>query len=138
MTFDNTERASLAALADELIPAGEGLPCASEADVSGSGLDRVLAVRPELGEALKQVLDIVKGRPAKESVAELKADHLGAFMALTECVAGAYFLNPQVRAGLGYHGQIPHPIDPKPDFRDDDLLQSVMDRGRIYRPTPPE
>jgi hypothetical protein len=58
------------------------------------------------------------------------------FGLLAELVPGAYFLNPQVRTSLGYHGQGPHPIDPRPDYLDDGLLQSVIGRGPIYRPTP--
>ena len=43
MTFDPTERAVLAGLADVLIPAGEGgFPSASEAGVAGQVLDEVL------------------------------------------------------------------------------------------------
>ena len=41
-----------------------------------------------------------------------------------------------VRAKLGYGGQGAKPIDPHPDYLDDDLLQSVISRGPIYRRTP--
>jgi hypothetical protein len=57
---------------------------------------------------------------------------------LAEVVAGAYFLNPEVRKAVGYGGQLQVPIvaeDP-PDYEQDGLLASVVARGPIYRPTP--
>ena len=136
MTFDATERAVLAGLADVLIPAGDGFSSASEAGVAGQVLDEVLSVRPDLAAGLKKLLASAKGKPAAEFLAELQNVDPASFGLLAELVPGAYFLNPQVRASLGYHGQGPHPIDPRPDYLDDGLLQSVIDRGPIYRPTP--
>jgi hypothetical protein len=136
MPFDATERATLAALADVLIPAGNGFPSASEAGVAGEGLDQVLGVRPDLGEGLKRLLAFAQDRPAATVVAELRTNDPASFGLLAELVPGAYFLNPAVRVQLGYHGQGPRPIDPRPDYLDDGLLQSVIDRGPIYRPAP--
>src|SRR5262245_41526360 len=146
MTFDANERSVLAGLANVLIPAGEGFPSASEADVAGEGLNQVLSFRPDLAAGLKELLVSARGRPPAEVVTELhQADPAGfdlpaelvpaGFDILAELVPGAYFLNPQVRERLGYHGQGPRPFDPRPDYLDDDLLQSVIDRGPIYRPT---
>ena len=136
MIFDASERAVLAGLADVLIPAGEGFPAASAAGVAHEGLDAVLAVRPDLASGLKATLEKVKGRAPAEFIAELQTKDPASFSLLAELVPGAYFLNPQVRERLGYHGQGPRPIDPHPDYLDDGLLQSVLDRGPIYRPTP--
>jgi len=136
MEFDPTERSLLAGLADQLIPAGEGFPGASGAGVTGEGLDHVLEFRPDLGPPLKKVLAAADGRSASEFVAYLKENDPAGFGVLAELVPGAYFLNPEVRERLGYHGQTPRPIDPHPDYLDDGLLQSVIDRGPIYRPTP--
>ena len=136
MSFDADERAVLAALADILIPASEGFPSASEAGVAAEGLDQVLSFRPDLASGLKSLLASSRGRPPAEVVAELEKNDPAGFGLLTEIVPGAYFLNPQVRANLGYTGQGPKPIDPHPDYLDHGLLQSVLDRGPIYRPTP--
>ena len=136
MTFDANDREALAALADLLIPDGEGFPSASEAGVSGDGLDQVLSFRPDLAAGLKQVLDSARGQPAEDFLSALRKNDPVSFGLLAELVPGAYFLNPQVRAKLGYHGQSPRPIDPRPDYLDDGLLQSVIDRGPVYRPTP--
>jgi hypothetical protein len=51
-------------------------------------------------------------------------------------VPGAYFLNPDVRRAIGYEGQTGRAIDPHPDYLDDGLLDAVIARGPIYRPTP--
>ena len=59
-----------------------------------------------------------------------------AFGVLTEIAAAAYFMNPEVQRAIGYAGQGPRPIDPRPDYLDDGLLEAVIRRGPIYRPTP--
>jgi hypothetical protein len=138
MIFNAAERAILAALADVLIPAGEGFPSASEAGVAGEGLDQVLSVRPDLSAGLKQLLASATGQPPAGMVSNLRTENPTAFGILTEVVPAAYFLNPEVRTRLGYHGQTPRAIDPRPDYLEDGLLQSVIDRGPIYRPTPGE
>ncbi len=135
MTFDANERATLAGLADVLIPAGDGRISASEAQVGGEWLDKVLEVRPDLAKELKRVLQLGCRRPPEIEVAELQANDSAGFGSLTEVVAGAYFMNPRVRAALGYEGQTARPIDPAPSYQEDGLLQSVIDRGPIYRPS---
>jgi len=137
MTFNFDERAMLDHLADVLIPAGDGFPSASAADVAGQWLDRVLKARPDLAAALKDLLSKAANRQPSEFVAELRASDAAGFGVLAEFAAGAYFMNPSVRRALGYAGQDARPIDPHPDYLDDGLLQSVIDRGPIYRPTPP-
>ena len=41
-----------------------------------------------------------------------------------------------VREALGYGGQEPRPLDPVRDAMDPELLEPVVRRGPIYRPTP--
>lgn len=136
MNFDANERSVLGELADVLIPAGQGFPSASQAGVAGEGLDQTLSFRPDFAEGLKRLIVAARGRSAAEFVEELqRTDPIG-FGLLAEFVPGAYFLNLRVREKLGYGGQRAHPIDPHPDYLDDGLLQSVIDRGAIYRPTP--
>jgi hypothetical protein len=135
MTFDADQRAALAALADVLIPAGDGFPSASQAGVAAEGLDQVVSFQPGIAADLMNVLEKAKARPPAEAVADLQKNDPAAFGVLAEFVAGAYFLNPLVRARLGYTGQGPRPIDPHPDYLDDGLLQSVVSRGPVYRPT---
>ena len=136
MTLDEADREVLAAIADVLIPAGDGFPSASDAGVANNWLDEVLSIRPDLLSPLRQLVDEARGRDPATFVAELQKLDVDAFAVLTEVIAGAYFLNPTIRAAIGYQGQTPRPIDPQSDVVDDELLRPVIERGPIYRPTP--
>jgi len=68
MTFDAVQRAAFAALADVLVPAAEGMPAASEVDIAGVGLDRVLRARPDLEAPLARVLAMRTVGDAMEQV----------------------------------------------------------------------
>ena len=136
MSLSTEDRKTLAALADALIPAGGGFPSASEAGAAGEGLDLVLAARPDLVEPLASILRAARGRPAEAVVAELRASSPEAFGVLAEVVPGAYFMNAGVRKSLGYTGQDARPLDPERDAVDRSLLEPVLRRGPIYRPTP--
>ena len=135
MSLSDQRRAQLRAIADELIPAGSGMPSASEAGVGGQYLDEVLAARPDLAEPLEAALASVEG--ADDPIGALRGD-AGAWGVITAVVPAAYFLNPDMRAAIGYPGLEARPIDPDaaPDYLDDGLLDSVVSRGPVYRPTP--
>ena len=66
----------------------------------------------------------------------MRANDPAAFEVLAEIVPGGYFMNPDVQQAIGYAGQEPRPMDPRPDYMEDGLLESVIRRGPIYRPTP--
>jgi hypothetical protein len=136
MSLSDAHRAQLAAIADQLIPAGSGMPSASEAEVHGRFLDEVLAARPDLAVPLETVLEDVAGLAPGAAIAQLReTDGWGV---LTAVVPGAYFLNPATREALGYPGLERRPIDPDaaPDYEEDGLLESVIMRGPVYRATP--
>jgi hypothetical protein len=132
------DRRTLAALADVLIPAADGMPAASEAGAAGEWLDEVLRVRGDLEAPLHSLLDRARGVDPAAEVERLEREEPDAFEALATAVAGAYFLNPEVRALIGYPGQQRRPIEPEdpPDYEQDGLLASVVERGPIFRPTP--
>jgi hypothetical protein len=136
MNFDPSQRAVLACLADVLIPAGDGMPSASAGGVAEEGLNQVLSAVPSLGASLADVLARAKGREPAEVVASLARTDPAAYGILTEVVTAAYFMNPDVRKAVGYTGQGPSPLDPRVDYMEDGLLESVIKRGPIYRPTP--
>jgi hypothetical protein len=135
--ISDSRRAPLGAIADQLIPAGSGMPSASEAGVSGQFLDEVLAARPDLAAPLDAALASVDGLSGEDALASLRADPDG-WGVLTAVVPAAYFLNPAMRAAIGYPGLEARPIDPDaaPDYLADGLLDSVVARGPVYRPTP--
>jgi len=136
MSFHEHERKRLAELADVLIPSAAGSLSASEADVGGKGLDQFLATCPEMDSGLRQLLLKAGDDPALVAVAKLRQADPAAFGVLAEFAAGAYFLNPAVCRNLGYVWQTARPIDPAPDYLSDGLLESVIQRVPIYRPTP--
>ncbi len=136
MNFDPSQRAVLAGLADVLIPAGDGMPSASAAGVAEEGLNQVLAAVPSLGASLAEVLTRARGREPAEVVMSLAPTDPAAYGILTEVVTAAYFMNSDVRKAVGYTGQGPSPLDPRVDYMEDGLLESVIKRGPIYRPTP--
>lgn len=136
--FDAESRATLAALADVLVPEAEGMPAASQVNVQGKWVDRVLRVRPDLAPDLARVLGEASGRNPVAEVARLQGEDAAGFAALALAVTGAYYLNPRIRKLIGYPGQKPNP--PYPDEADyylrDGLLDPVIQRGQIFRPTP--
>lgn len=137
-SLGETERALLGGMADLLIPSGEGMPSASEAGVTGKWLDEVFRVRPDFRPALLAVIERARDADPADAIAKLRSSDPAGFGVLAEVVAGAYFLNPEVRKAIRYGGQQSVPIvteDP-PDYERDGLLASVVARGPIYRPTP--
>jgi hypothetical protein len=130
-------RAQLGAIADLLIPAGSGMPSASQAGVADRFLDEVLAARPDLGPPLDAALAQVDGLEAATALTALRGDAEG-WAVVSAVVPAAYFLNPAMREALGYPGNESRPIDPdaEPDYLQDGLLESVVARGPVYRPTP--
>jgi hypothetical protein len=135
--LSDAQRARFGELADELIPAGGGMPSATEAGATGEHLDAVLRARPDLGPPLVAMLDATEGLPAGAAVAQLKDADADGWTVLTAVVPGAYFMNPAMRDAIGYPGLEARPIDPEiEDWVEDGLLDSVKARGAVYRPTP--
>ena len=137
-SLDERDRALLGAMADVLIPSGDGMPSASQAGASGRWLDEVLRVRPDFGPPLAAVIERARATDAAEAVADLRSKDPAGFGIFAEVVAGAYFLNPEVRKAIGYAGQqkVPIAAEDPPDYEQEGLIASVKSRGPIYRPTP--
>jgi hypothetical protein len=132
----DAQRATLRLFADALIPGGAGLPSASQADVHGKWIDRVLSVRADLTSDVLSVLDRA-GEPRVE-VDHWRKESPDTFDAFSLAVCGAYFMNPRVRKLLGYPGNAPRRKPAYPDEADfylDDgaLLEPVIERGPIFR-----
>ena len=114
MALSDEQRAQLGAIADELIPAGSGMPSASEAGVAGEFLDEVLAARPDLAAPLEARARAGRGACARAPRSPRCATDPDGWGVLTAVVPGAYFLNPAIRAAIGYPGLEARPIDPTP------------------------
>jgi hypothetical protein len=138
MSLDGDMRETFRALADVLLPAHGQMPAASAADADGGWLDRVLAARPDLVPVLTRVLPGAAGRDPLSEVRRLKREDPAGFLAVASACAGSYYLNPGIRRLIGYPGQ--EPSLPEPGEADAELsgglLNPVVARGPIYRPTP--
>jgi hypothetical protein len=136
--LSEAERERLGAIADEMIAGGAGLPSATGAEVHTLWIDRVMAVRLDMAEAVREVLSR-EGEPA-EVVAALQREERDLFGTLAFAVAGAYLINPRVRRELGFPGPAPMKNPALPDeadaYLEDGILDVVIARGPIYRPTP--
>lgn len=132
------ERKRLAGLADHLIAGGAGLPSASDAEVQGSWMERALAARPDL---ISVVLEVIRqdGEPG-EVLDRLRESDRPKFNSFAFIVSAAYLINPRVRSLLGYPGPAPVKNPAFPDeaesYLEDGILDVVIKRGPIYRPTP--
>jgi hypothetical protein len=132
-------------VAQVLIPADDTMPSAGEVDVSEALLDRVLATVPSLVAALTSALD---ADVAEEDIGPwlegLSDRDPAASRSLGLAVAGAYYLDPGVRAKLGYEGQLPQPVRPAafPEYVDEGLLDAVLSNwaasaGELRTASPP-
>ena len=132
------DRATFAAIADVLIPEAEGMPSASQVEVQGAVLDHVLALRPDLADHLVRGVRAAADPDLVAAVDALDRDDSAAFGAIGLVASAIYYMDPGVRRRLGYPGQESRPVTAQEeyDYLRDDLLQPVIDRGPIYRPTP--
>lgn len=133
VALSSAERECLASIADLLIPNDNVMPSASEADVHGSGIDKVFSVRPDLSVSVRAALAALADNPPS-SYSELDENRPPHFGGLAEAVTAAYYLNPSVQALVGYARRSEIPIVFDEDLAS--LTAAVSARGRIYRPTP--
>ena len=131
------DRETFAAIADVLIPEAEGMPAASQVGVQGAALDYVLDLRPELRPAFERGLATCAGAVPAAAAEALNRDDPEALGAIGLIASAIYYMDPGVRMRLGYRGQEQRPArdEEEGDYLRDDLLQPVVDRGPIYRPT---
>ena len=136
--LDDASRRTFLAIADVLIPEAEGMPKASQVGVGGEILDRVLALRPDLREGFLRGLRAAAGKPPAEAAEALNRDDPAALGAIGLVASAGYYMSPQVRALIGYPGQESRPGDPDetPEYVANGMLQQVIDRGPIFKPTP--
>jgi hypothetical protein len=131
-------RAVLAELADLMLPGAGPLPSAREVGLAQELLDRVLAARPDLAEPLAALLEQAAQEPPAEALARIRREDPAAHDVLGLVVAGGYLMSPRVGEVLRYPGQQPKPVNPFDinDVVEEGLLDPVVERGAIYRPTP--
>lgn len=119
---------------EALIPADAelGMPSAVEAGVPDRLLPRVLKVRPDMVEPLVTAMARLPIEAPSDPLATLLALGDADFGLVSRLIAGAYFLNDDVNALLGYRGQEALSLDP--DY--DEIIavtEKVQARGPIFR-----
>jgi hypothetical protein len=136
--FEQLLRDRLTQIADGLIPATDEMPAPGEIDIGGRQLDVVLASRPDLADDLRRALETSGSDPLSHLALLATADP-PAHDALVTAVIAGYYLHRDVQRRLGYPGQIGEEVrvDTYPDYAHEGQLERVLERGPIYRPTPP-
>ena len=137
--LDDNLRAVFAGIADVLIPAAEGMPAATEVGVHEELTDRILGLRPDLREAFLRGLKAAEGKDPKAAAEELNASDAAALSAIGLVASAGYYMTPRVRELIGYPGQESRPeVDPDatPEYVANGMLQQVIDRGAVFKPTP--
>jgi len=137
-TMTSEERALFAQVADILIPAYQEMPAASTVGVHDDLLDTVLMHRPELIEDIRRGLKGMEAKCDKAAVQALYLSDTPAFDAISLAASGAYYMSESVWKKLSYPGQenAPFDIESPRAYNEEGLLDKVLARGPIYRPTP--
>ncbi len=132
------QTAILRRLGDALAPASETMPSYTEADKSGRFLVRAFEALPHLAPRALQAADGLGGADPHEYLARLQQERPDTFEALHLILIGAYLINRRVWKRIGYPGRKPKPLlDDEADFYlEGGLLDPVIARGPIFRPTP--
>lgn len=134
----DAHRATFAGIADVLIPAAEGMPSATQVEVQGAILDRAIELRPDLREAFFRGLNKAAGQDPEAAAQLLNREDAEALGAIGLLASACYYMRPEVRKLIGYPGQENRPVDAdaEPEYVANGMLQQVIDRGPIFRPTP--
>ena len=128
------ELATLAAVADRLIPAADGMPSAGDV-VGEERLRFVLNARPDLAEPLRAALRPELGDDPQARLDALAADDPAALGALQLVIVGGYYTDRDVRDRIGYPGQAALTIRSweYPAYLEDGLIDAVLARGPVWR-----
>jgi hypothetical protein len=147
---DAPQGAILAAFADDIIPASDGMPSASDMGAAAY-LERVAAGDPAIAASLRDSVTSIDRRsraahaetfvrlPAPARVALLQAmekDEPDLFRAARDLVYEAYYTNPLVWKRLGYDFIGAESVGPPLEPFEEALLERVRALPRLYRAIP--
>ncbi len=135
----DTVRETFRGLADLLIRKTETMPSGSEIGVHGPVLDRILALRPDLDPHFTRGIGRAIGLDPAAARDLLDREDRPALIAIGLIASLAFYMDPVARRAIGYPGQERRPVQPgeEQDIWEGGMLQRVIDRGPIFRPTPP-
>ncbi|MBO0824264.1 MAG: hypothetical protein J2P27_10470, partial [Actinobacteria bacterium] len=126
------------AMAQWFTPPAPGFPSAAEADpdehVLGLVLDQLEPVLPGIVDAL----DAAAGQDITAYLEQMEREQPERFALLRVLFVGRYLTCRPVWELLGYPGRLPAPVRAGEAEQDlaGGLLNPVISRGKIYRPTP--
>lgn len=133
-SLDPIARATLAAVADHLIPAAHGMPSAADV-LTDDRVSFVIAARADLLEPLKSALRPQLGADPAARLAALATDEPDNLAALQLVIVGGYYTDKRVRELIGYNGQ--EAIEVKswlmPQYLEEGLIDKVLERGPVWR-----
>ncbi len=149
--FDRHQRELLRAAMDEIIPAGDGMPAASEAG-GVEYLDQLARTAPdikkELAKSLAALQEISRKQLAKDFLLLAPANRVEAlkklekqkppqlFTKLRDYVYEAYYTQPQVWKLIGYEFYPTNQHGPHMKPFDDAVLAEVRRKPKFYREVP--
>jgi hypothetical protein len=134
MTLDQRELATLAAIADHLVPAAGDMPSAA-AVVDADRLEFVLRARPDLVEPLRTALAAHLGDDPQVRLDRLGLEDPAALGALQLAIVGGYYTDRRVRELIGYPGQVAIELRSweYPAYLEEGLIDAVLARGPVWR-----
>jgi hypothetical protein len=134
MTLTPDQRARLDALAQQMVPGGAGMPGWDSLGLNPTAVDHVLAVEPAWAVPLVRFLSLTARVDSLAGIEALAQADRDGFQALGVVIANAYFMDPRVRAAIGYPGQEARDSSVGLTEGDLALVDEVLKRGPIYRP----
>ncbi|MDQ2842566.1 MAG: gluconate 2-dehydrogenase subunit 3 family protein [Acidobacteriota bacterium] len=139
-SLSDPERATLKAIVDEIIPAGHGMPSASE--VGGVRyLESLIAKEPGMGQVLEGCVAALNNSgfahlSQTERIAaleKLEKESPANFALLRDSVYESYYTNPQVWKLIGYDLYPTDHTGPHMKPFDKSVIASVSQKPRYYR-----
>ena len=145
--FDPRLRRSLRAAMDEIIPAGDGMPAASDAG-GLEYLERVSRQEPQIGAELEQALEAleqlsesrfhsglanVTSSQRIEILTALETQSSEVFAKLRDHVYEAYYTQPKIWKLIGYDFYPTNESGPQMKPFDESVLSSVRKLPKLYR-----
>lgn len=131
-TIGPETRRLIAILADVMIPRTPAMPGAHDIALADAPLDRVLKHRPDLAPMLDALAQLAPDETVEVYLARLDTAEAMLYQALQQAVLGAYYMHPEVKRRLGYHGQQALTL-PRGGFGGEELIESMMSQSPRYR-----
>ncbi len=133
-TLDAAERATLAAIADQLIPAAGDMPSAADV-LDDAKLRFVLTSRPDLQTPLRAALRPDLGDDVGARLDTLGRDEPATLGALQLVIVAGYYTDKRVKELIAYPGQMALELRSweVPAYLDEGLIDAVLARGATWR-----